>query len=114
MTALLTQREAATILRLSTRTLERLRVTGTGPKFIRIGNPSATANKTSMRMSQRELLAQPHRRSHDENAKAIKGRTRARAYVEGCKETLHRPNTHLRLSTSRSFLLLISATQAFG
>jgi hypothetical protein len=37
MTALLTQREAATILRLSTRTLERLRVTGTGPKFIRIG-----------------------------------------------------------------------------
>jgi excisionase family DNA binding protein len=34
---LLTQREAAEELRLSERTLERLRVTGEGPKFIRMG-----------------------------------------------------------------------------
>jgi excisionase family DNA binding protein len=34
---LLTQREAATLLHLSERTLERLRVSGTGPKFIRLG-----------------------------------------------------------------------------
>ena len=34
---LLTQREAAVVLRLSQRTLERLRVQGTGPKFIRCG-----------------------------------------------------------------------------
>jgi excisionase family DNA binding protein len=34
---LLTQREAAEELRLSERTLERLRLTGEGPKFIRMG-----------------------------------------------------------------------------
>jgi excisionase family DNA binding protein len=34
---LLTQREAATVLRLSERTLERLRVQGLGPKFVRCG-----------------------------------------------------------------------------
>jgi predicted DNA-binding transcriptional regulator AlpA len=34
---LLTQREAALALRLSERTIERLRVAGTGPKFVRIG-----------------------------------------------------------------------------
>ena len=32
---LLTQREAAELLRLSERTLERYRVSGTGPKFVR-------------------------------------------------------------------------------
>ena len=36
MLALLTQREAAELLRLSERTLERLRVSGIGPKFLRI------------------------------------------------------------------------------
>jgi len=36
MLALLTQSEAAELLRISERTLERLRVSGTGPKFIRI------------------------------------------------------------------------------
>jgi predicted DNA-binding transcriptional regulator AlpA len=34
---LLTQREAALALRLSQRTLERLRVSGCGPKFVRCG-----------------------------------------------------------------------------
>jgi predicted DNA-binding transcriptional regulator AlpA len=34
---LLTQREAATQLHLSERTLERFRVSGTGPKFVRLG-----------------------------------------------------------------------------
>ncbi len=34
---LLTQREAATHLRLSERTLERLRLTGTGPAFAKVG-----------------------------------------------------------------------------
>ena len=37
MLRLLTQREAALNLRLSERTLERLRVTGTGPRFVRAG-----------------------------------------------------------------------------
>jgi predicted DNA-binding transcriptional regulator AlpA len=32
---LLTQREAATLLRLSERTLERMRVTGNGPRFVK-------------------------------------------------------------------------------
>jgi predicted DNA-binding transcriptional regulator AlpA len=40
MTALLTQREAAQALRLSERTLERMRVSGTGPKFVRLANRS--------------------------------------------------------------------------
>ena len=37
---LLTQREAATALRLSERSLERLRCSGLGPKFIRCGRRS--------------------------------------------------------------------------
>jgi len=38
---LLTQREAATLLRLSERTLERLRVSGSGgPRFVRCGRRS--------------------------------------------------------------------------
>jgi hypothetical protein len=37
MQTLLTQRDAATILRLSQRTLERLRVSGLGPKFLKAG-----------------------------------------------------------------------------
>jgi len=37
MQALLTQREAAALLCLSERTLERFRVVGTGPPFIRAG-----------------------------------------------------------------------------
>jgi excisionase family DNA binding protein len=36
MQSLLTQQECAELLRLSERTLERLRVTGGGPKFLRI------------------------------------------------------------------------------
>jgi len=36
MQSLLTQSECAELLRLSERTLERLRVTGSGPKFLRI------------------------------------------------------------------------------
>ena len=38
MTALLTQREAALCLRLSERTLERWRVQGTGPRFVRLNH----------------------------------------------------------------------------
>jgi excisionase family DNA binding protein len=34
---LLTQREAAALLHLSERTLERFRVSGTGPRFVRLG-----------------------------------------------------------------------------
>ena len=37
---LLTQREAALALRLSERTLERLLVSGSGPKFVRCGRRS--------------------------------------------------------------------------
>jgi len=37
MLRLLTQREAARVLRLSERTLERLRVTGGGPVFVKAG-----------------------------------------------------------------------------
>jgi predicted DNA-binding transcriptional regulator AlpA len=37
MATLLTQREAALALRLSERTLERLRLTGTGPAFAKVG-----------------------------------------------------------------------------
>jgi len=37
MLRLLTQREAATLLRLSQRTLERLRVTGAGPRYVKAG-----------------------------------------------------------------------------
>jgi len=37
MLSLLTQREAAAKLRLSERTLERLRVTGTGPVYCKAG-----------------------------------------------------------------------------
>jgi excisionase family DNA binding protein len=34
---LLTQREAAELLKLSQRTIERLRVSGLGPRFVRVG-----------------------------------------------------------------------------
>jgi excisionase family DNA binding protein len=37
MIRLLTQREAAALLRLSERTLERLRITGLGPVFVKAG-----------------------------------------------------------------------------
>jgi predicted DNA-binding transcriptional regulator AlpA len=37
MVRLLTQRETATLLRLSERTLERLRLRGTGPLFVKAG-----------------------------------------------------------------------------
>ena len=37
MLRLLTQREAARVLRLSERTLERLRVTGSGPVYVKAG-----------------------------------------------------------------------------
>jgi excisionase family DNA binding protein len=37
MLRLLTQREAATLLRLSERTLERLRVAGGGPVYVKAG-----------------------------------------------------------------------------
>ena len=37
MQPLLTQRQAAEMLALSERTLERIRVTGSGPKFVRCG-----------------------------------------------------------------------------
>ena len=46
---LLTQREAASVLRLSERTLERMRVSGTGPKFVRLN--------TSIRYRQQDLDA---------------------------------------------------------
>jgi len=46
---LLTQREAALVLRLSTRTLERWRVSGTGPKFVRLNH--------SIRYRQEDLAA---------------------------------------------------------
>ena len=39
-TLLLTQREAASVLRLSERTLERWRVAGIGPRFVRLGRRS--------------------------------------------------------------------------
>ena len=39
-TLLLTQREAASVLRLSERTLERLRCSGLGPIFVRCGGRS--------------------------------------------------------------------------
>jgi predicted DNA-binding transcriptional regulator AlpA len=38
--ALLTQREVALALRLSERTLERMRVAGIGPRFVRLANRS--------------------------------------------------------------------------
>jgi len=37
MSQLLNQREASGLLRLSTRTLERLRLTGNGPRFVKLG-----------------------------------------------------------------------------
>jgi predicted DNA-binding transcriptional regulator AlpA len=40
METLLTQREAASVLRLSERTLERMRVSGLGPKHVRCGRRS--------------------------------------------------------------------------
>ena len=37
MSPLLSQRDAARLLGLSVRTLERMRVSGTGPRFLKIG-----------------------------------------------------------------------------
>ena len=45
---LLTQREAATALRLSERTLERLRCSGLGPKFIRLGQKSVRYQQSAI------------------------------------------------------------------
>jgi len=42
-TALLTQRETARLLRLSERTLERLRLTGGGPLFVKCGRREKVA-----------------------------------------------------------------------
>lgn len=41
--AFMTQAEAAEYLRVSTRTLERLRATGTGPRFTRLGRRTVYA-----------------------------------------------------------------------
>ena len=49
MATLLTQREAASVLRLSERTLERWRVAGIGPRFVRLN--------TSIRYRQQDLDA---------------------------------------------------------
>jgi excisionase family DNA binding protein len=38
MNPLLSQRDAARLLGLSVRTLERMRVSGTGPRFLKLGN----------------------------------------------------------------------------
>jgi predicted DNA-binding transcriptional regulator AlpA len=45
---LLLQREAACVLRLSERTLERLRVSGLGPKFIRCGGRSVRYRQSDL------------------------------------------------------------------
>jgi predicted DNA-binding transcriptional regulator AlpA len=45
---LLTQREAALALRLSERTLERLRCSGLGPKFIRLGQKSVRYQQSAL------------------------------------------------------------------
>ena len=45
---LLTQREAASALRLSERTLERLRYSGLGPKFIRCGQRSVRYQQSAL------------------------------------------------------------------
>ena len=54
--SLLTQREAATLLHLSERTLERFRVSGTGPKFIRLGRSIKVAEVFYVRMTSLYLL----------------------------------------------------------
>jgi Helix-turn-helix domain len=53
---LLTGREAAAILKLSVRTLERHRTAGTGPQFIRLGR--------AIRYSPRDLLDHTDRHAH--------------------------------------------------
>jgi predicted DNA-binding transcriptional regulator AlpA len=45
---LLTQREAALALRLSERTLERLRVSGLGPVFVKCGGRSIRYRQTDL------------------------------------------------------------------
>ena len=45
---LLTQREAALALRLSERTLERLRVSGLGPVFVKCGGRSVRYRQTDL------------------------------------------------------------------
>jgi predicted DNA-binding transcriptional regulator AlpA len=53
---LLTGREAAELLRLSARTMERHRTTGTGPKFVRLGR--------AIRYRRRDLLDHLDRHAH--------------------------------------------------
>jgi predicted DNA-binding transcriptional regulator AlpA len=48
MLLLLTQRETASVLRLSTRTLERLRLQGLGPKFVRCGGRSIRCQQSDL------------------------------------------------------------------
>ena len=48
MDTLLTQREAATALRLSERSIERLRVSGLGPRFVRCGVRSVRYRKSDL------------------------------------------------------------------
>jgi predicted DNA-binding transcriptional regulator AlpA len=74
MLALLTQREAAELLRLNERTLIRLRVSGLGPKYVRIGRTKAVryrqedvqswlASKLISSTSQEPELPRPVRKS---------------------------------------------------
>jgi hypothetical protein len=52
---LLTQREAATVLRLSERSLERMRVSGLGPKLCRTGRSIRYRQFLSSAPNQRSL-----------------------------------------------------------
>jgi predicted DNA-binding transcriptional regulator AlpA len=45
---LLTQRETASVLRLSERTLERLRVQGLGPKYVKCGRRSVRYRQSDL------------------------------------------------------------------
>ena len=74
MLALLTQREAAELLRLNEKTLERLRISGGGPKYIRLGKTRAVryrpedvqswlASKLISSTSQEPELPRPVRKS---------------------------------------------------
>ena len=65
---LLTQREAASVLRLSERTLERWRVAGIGPRFIRL-------SRRSIRYRQEDLAA--HVAAHVVASTSQKGNTNA-------------------------------------
>jgi hypothetical protein len=50
MQPLLTQDEAAELLELSVRTIERLRVSGRGPKFLKAGNSDGKGGYSLLRM----------------------------------------------------------------